>query len=138
MNFDHQAQKKQNQEAMLDPQPGDYWHEMLCPYFMVVQVRGDRITILNCLESQGPSSVKTVDAGHWTFDVCTFMVVNREWISQRVQYGSTPGFVADVVRGREKHMAFVDEWIQQRGKKLVQELQDLGPEVSRQILMEQW
>lgn len=138
MSYDHQAQQTLNEAAMLDPQPGDYWHEMFCPYFMVVQVLGDRITVLNCLESHGPSAVKPVDAGHWTFDVNTYMTVDREWIAKRVQYGSIPGFVADVVRGRENHLAFVNDWIQERGKQLVKELQALGPEVSRQILMDEW
>jgi hypothetical protein len=55
-----------------------------------------------------------------------------------VCYGTIDGFVADAVRGREKFQAFVDEWIQYQGKKLVQELQALGPEVSRQLLMEEW
>ena len=35
-------------------------------------------------------------------------------------------------------IAIVNEWIRYRSSQLIKELQDLGPEVSRQMLMEQW
>lgn len=138
MTFDYQEQQRTNQEAMDDPQPGDYWHEMLCPYFMVVHRDGDRITVLNCLDRHGTSAWMKVDNEHWTFDVSKSIVVDTDWIRARVRYDSLDGFVADAVRGREKHLSIVNDWIQYRGKKLVQELQSLGPEVSRQLLMEEW
>jgi hypothetical protein len=139
MSYNHQEQQRTNQEAMDNPQPGDYWNEMFCPYFLVVQVKNDEhITVLNCLSKYGPDAVKKVDAGHWTFDVSKSMVVNKEWIRDRVRYGSIDGFVADVVRGREKFQAIVSDWIEYRGQQLVQELQGLGPEVSRKLLMEHW
>jgi hypothetical protein len=138
MTYNHQAQQRTNREAMTDPQPGDYWHEMLCPYFMVTHVQGDRVTVLNCMDRHGISAWMKVDQDHWTFDVSKAIQVDRQWIADRVQYGSIEGFVADVVRGREKHMAIVHDWITHHGKQLVRELQSLGPEVSRQLLMEQW
>lgn len=139
MTYNHQAQQRTNQEAMTDPQPGDYWHEMLCPYFMVTHVQGDRVTVLNCMDRHGISAWMKVDQDHWTFDVSKAIQVDRQWIADRVQYKSfNDGFVADVMRGREKHMAIVHDWITYRGKQLVRELQSLGPEVSRQLLMEQW
>ena len=139
MSYDHAEQQRTNQAALDNPRPGDYWQEMFHPYFLVVQVKShDHITVLNCLSKYGPDAVKTVDAGHWTFDVSQSMVVDQAWIRDRVCYGTIDGFVADVVQGGEKFQAIVDEWIKYQGKKLVQELQALGPEVSRQLLMEEW
>lgn len=133
-----EAQRDQNYEAMLNPAPGDYWHEMFCPYFLVVQVQDNRITVLNCLPGLGPSARKNVDNEHWAFDVSTYMEVDRAWIARQVQYVSSSGFVADVVRGKEKQMTVVNAWIQERGQQLIKELRGLGPEISRQILLKNW
>jgi hypothetical protein len=139
MSYDHAEQQRTNQAALDNPQPGDYWQEMFHPYFLVVQVKShDHITVLNCLSKYGPDAVTRVDAGHWMFDVSQSMVVDQAWIRDRVCYSIIDGFVADVVQGREKFQAIVDEWIKYQGKKLIKELQALGPEVSRQLLMEQW
>lgn len=138
MSYNRKEQEQLNESAATDPRPGDYWHEMFCPYFMVMQAKGDEITILNCLPHRGVSARKAVDAGSWTFDVSKSMVVNREWINQLVRYERIDGFVADVSRGSERNQAVVDEWIRYRSGQLIKELKDLGPEVSRQMLMEQW
>lgn len=138
MSYDHKEQQRINQEALDNPLPGDYWHEMLCPYFMVVHSDGDRITVLNCLDRHGISAWMKVDNEHWTFDVSKAIVVDKDWIRRMVRYDSLDGFVADAVRGRDKHLSIVNDWIQYRGKQLVKELQALGPEVSRQLLMDEW
>lgn len=138
MSYNHAEQQRINLEAMLEPQPGDYWHEMFCPYFLVVQVKGAAITILNCLPHRGVSARKPVDDNHWMFDVSQSMVVDQAWIEKLVRYDSIDGFVADVSRGSERNQAVVNEWIQHRGQQLVQELQELGPEISRRLLMEHW
>lgn len=138
MSYDHAEQQRLNQAAVDNPEPGDYWQEMFCPYFLVVQAKGDAITILNCLPHKGTSARKSVDDSHWMFDVSKSMVVDRAWIEKLVRYESIDGFVADVSRGRERNQEIVNEWIRYRSSQLIKELQDLGPEVSRQMLMEQW
>lgn len=138
MSYDHAEQQRLNQAAVDNPEPGDYWQEMFCPYFLVVQVKGDAITILNCLPHRGVSARKSVDDSHWMFDVSKSMVVDRAWIEKLVRYESIDGFVADVSRGRERNQEIVNEWIRYRAENLLKELKDLGPEVSRQMLMEQW
>lgn len=35
---DEEKRLKKNQEAEARPKPGDYWHEMFCPYFIVLHV----------------------------------------------------------------------------------------------------
>jgi hypothetical protein len=107
-----------NQQALDDPRPGDYWHETFCPYFLVVDRRGDLITVLSCLG--GPKSynrkdepnarIDNDDDGTWSFDYSKSMVVDRAWMARTVAYGSIIGFVADVVRDSEKTRATVDEW----------------------------
>lgn len=138
MSYDHKEQQRINQAALDDPLPGDYWHEMFCPYFMVVHRDGDRFTVLNCLDRHGISAYMKVDNEHWAFDVSKAIVVDKDWIQRMVRYDSLDGFVADAVRGRDKHLSIVNDWIKYRGQQLVKELQALGPEVSRQLLMDEW
>jgi len=130
-----------NQAALKGPRPGDYWHEMFCPYFLVVQVNGSQYTVLSCLG--GPHSYNRkheknarvdVDNHSWEFDYSQFMVVDRHWIEKAVTYGTIPGFVADVVRGSEKLDTIVQGWIQYRAKTLLEEFNALGPEASKYLL----
>ena len=44
MSYDHKAVQELNETALENPQPGDYWQEMFCPYFVVTAVNGDDIT----------------------------------------------------------------------------------------------
>lgn len=106
-----------NRRAVDDPQPGDYWHEMFCPYFVVVQVKGEEITVLSCLG--GPSSFSRKEEpnaminnhdGTWSFDYSKHMVVDRSWIKKAVTYDTIDGFCADVVRDSAKFRSVVDEW----------------------------
>ena len=114
--FDRSEQMKKNIEALNNPQPGDYWHEMFCPYFLVVRVQGPKITVLSAVG--GPKSFNRkdeicaridVDSGHWTWDLDRHMVVDRAWIEKLVKYDSIEGFCADVSQN-EHHRAFADAW----------------------------
>lgn len=140
----HDEMNKLDQHALDNPQPGDYWHERFSPYFMVVQVNGDDITVLSCMG--GPKSYSRKhelnakienDDGTWSFDYSKSMIVNREWMAKAVKYGIIEGFVADVSRS-DKHKPVVKEYLEYRAKILLKELKDLGPEVSRQLLLENW
>ena len=126
-------QKKMNQQALKAPKPGDYWHEMFCPYFVIVDVKGDRYTVLSCLG--GPHSFNRneelnarieIDDQHWGFDYSKSMVVDLEWIREAVTYQSIEGFVADVTN-TQKSQLIVSEWRnykQQELKKQIKSLQE--------------
>ena len=117
MKFDTKEQNLKNQEALANPQPGDYWNEMFCPYFVVVEVvKDDQYRVLSCLG--GPTSFHRKDElnarvdnkdGTWSFDYSKSMLVDRAWIEKAVRYEYIDGFVADVWRS-EKTELIVQEW----------------------------
>ncbi len=125
---------------MRDPQPGDYWHEMFSPYFMVVQRVGDKITVLSCLGgAASPSRKHEPNAkinnydGTWEFDYSKSMIVDLDWIDEAVTYRTIGGFSADVVNS-EKTQKVVREYIEYRTKELLAELESLGPEATKYLL----
>jgi len=116
MSYDHEKQKLINEESLYNPRIGDYWQEMFCPYFLVVDVKDKDITVLSCLG--GPNSFNRkheLDArielhkDHWTWDLSKSMVVDRNWIFKAVKYDSGEGFVADVINS-EKTVKMAMEW----------------------------
>jgi hypothetical protein len=130
--FDREKQLQQNQAALDSPKPGDYWHEMFCPYFLVVRVQGPKITVLSAVG--GPDSFNRkdeicarikVDSDHWTWDLDRHMVVDRAWMEKLVRYDSIDGFCADVVQG-EKHRAFADSWRIHQVDRLRKEYEELA------------
>lgn len=50
-----------SEEHASNPEPGDYWHEMLCPVCVVVSVSEGKVTICK--------TTKEVDPDHWTWDI---------------------------------------------------------------------
>jgi hypothetical protein len=105
-----------NQQALDNPRPGDYWHERFSPYFVVVNQEGDQFRVLSCmggshhyLRKDELNARIEIDRDHWGFDYSKSMLVDREWIQRAVTYGSIDGFVADVVR-TEKTQLIVTEW----------------------------
>jgi len=129
--YDYKQQKLLNEESLYNPRIGDYWQEMFCPYFLVVDVKEKEITVLSCLG--GPNSFNRkdepcakieVDSGHWTFDLSKSMVVDRDWMAKAVKYSSIEGFVADVWNS-EKTVKIAMEWRQWRQKDLRKQIQDL-------------
>ena len=105
-----------NQQALEDPRPGDYWHERFSPYFVIVNQEGDQFRVLSCmggphhyLRKDELNARIEIDRDHWGFDYSKSMLVDREWIRRAVTYGSIDGFVADVVRS-EKTQLIVTEW----------------------------
>ncbi len=132
MSYDPKEQELKNYKALQNPQPGDYWHEMFCPYFVVVHVKDEKYTVLSCLG--GPDSFNRKDElnaridnkdGTWSFDYSKSMVVDRAWIEKSVRYGSIDGFVADVSQS-EKMQSIVTEWrryTQQEMRKKIREIE---------------
>lgn len=125
-----------NLKALANPQPGDYWHEMFCPYFIVVDREGDKFRVLSCLG--GPKSftrkheldakVDTKDG--WHFDYSKSMLVDHEWIRQTVRYESIDGFVADVVQS-EKTARIVQEWREHKRLTMLKEIERLEEEYEK-------
>jgi hypothetical protein len=137
MSYDHKQQQLDNQYAMDNPRPGDYWSEMFSPYFVVVEVKGSKVRVLSCMG--GPTSFNrkhelnariSVDNAHWSFDYSKSMVVDREWIAEAVRYSNIDGFVADVSR-TERTERIVSEWrnwVQKDLRRQIVELQSTWEE----------
>lgn len=77
-----------NEQHCADPQVGDYWHEMLCPYLVVLGRIGAQLIVCQ--------TRKDVDRDHWTWDLTKLEFMTLTELRQRVTYGTMPGFVADV------------------------------------------
>jgi len=116
MSYDYEKQKRINEESLHNPRIGDYWQEMFCPYFLVVDVKDKDVTVLSCLG--GPNSFNRkheldarieLDKDHWTWDLSKSMVVDRNWIFKAVKYDTGEGFVADVINS-EKTVKMAMEW----------------------------
>jgi len=127
---DSEERNLNNHKALTNPQPGDYWHEMFCPYFIVVNVEGDKFRVLSCLG--GPNSrdrkdeinAKVDGRDGWSFDYSKSMLVDREWIRKTVTYSTIEGFVADVVQS-EKTQEVVHEWREHRRKEMLNQIEQL-------------
>ena len=126
-----------NQKALAFPQIGDYWHEMFCPYFVIVNKEGDKFRVLSCLG--GPKSFTRkdelnaqieVDNGHWGFDYSKSMLVDHEWIRKTVTYESIDGFVADVVQS-EKTARIAQEWREHKRLTMLKEIERLEEEYEK-------
>lgn len=130
MSYDHEGQKLKNYESLDNPRIGDYWNEMFCPYFLVVDVKDDNITVLSCMG--GPNSYKRTHEPNaridlkdgWSFDYSKSMVVNREWMTSAVKYGTVEGFVADVYNS-EKTVQIAMEWRDYKQKEIRKQIEDL-------------
>ena len=135
--FDNENQNIKNQKALENPRPGDYWQEMFCPYFVIVDIEGDQYRVLSCMG--GPDSFNRkdelnakieVDKGHWAFDYSKSMTVDREWIRKTVRYESIDGFVADVINS-EKTQQIVNEWRKHTAEQYRKKIQDLQDEYEK-------
>lgn len=128
MSYDQVKQTQSNEQALANPSFGDYWQEMFCPYFIVVNVSGPEITVLSCLggpnsftRKHEPCAKIDVDGNHWAFDYDKEMTVDRGWIERAVKYGSIDGFVADV-SNTEKTRTIAEEWRKFHARKIQQEI----------------
>lgn len=128
MTYDYEQKKLENQQGLENPRIGDYWHEMFCPYFLVVDVKDDDITVLSCLggiytrKHELNAKIDTKDG--WTFDLSKSMVVNREWMTKAVKYESIEGFVADVSNS-EKTLKIAMEWRDYKQKQIRNNITEL-------------
>lgn len=130
----YKEQTINNQRALDDPRSGDYWNEMFCPYFVVVEVLKDnKFRVLSCMG--GPDSYNRKDEINaridledgWGFDYSKDMIVDREWIIKAVKYDSIDGFVADVYN-TEKTQRIATEWRDYKQKELRKKIQQMEDE----------
>lgn len=97
-----EKQKETNNRAFLNPKVGDYWQEMFCPYFIVLEVI-DSNTFWVCDER------KPVDENNWTWDLEKSKMVDKLYFN-RVKYSPTSeGFVADVIEYGTTN-PFISKW----------------------------
>lgn len=125
--------EEHNAKALDHPKPGDFWFErMTCPYFFVVDVKGEEVTVLSCMG--GPSSFNRKnevnarienDDYTWSFDYGKTMVVDKEWMTKAVTYNNIPGFVADVTRMENSkcNQTLWAEWREFRSNQLRKEVE---------------
>lgn len=89
-----------NEKHVADPQPGDYWHEMFCPYVAILARVGNHLIVYR--------KRKDVPPNHWTWDTDEPSMMTLAELRKLVTYDTIDGFVADVVPGHMKD--FADEF----------------------------
>lgn len=95
-------QKLITQDGYENPVAGDYWHEMFCPYFVVLRSTADDDSVIICDEK------KDVDGG-WYFDLTKAKEVDWPEYREIVRFRSGyDGFVADCESVR--HYKVVTDW----------------------------
>lgn len=95
-----------SKEALLDPQPGDYWSDHFYPVLIILAVDGDLIRVCQ-------KRVST-DADHWTFDIKEQTVFTRDELRTYLSYSTTalpdtPWAECGRYREGSKMYAFVEE-----------------------------
>lgn len=88
------------EDARLNPRPGDYWEDHLVPTAVVLAVTPDIVTL--CTER------KDVSPNRWTWDLEKTMNVERHRFKTWFDYGTIPGTWATV--HREAHKSFASEY----------------------------
>lgn len=124
---------EKNKQAFLNPQPGDYWNEMMIPYFVIVQKIGTLFVVLNKV-------IRTTNG--WYFDYNNPSVYSKYDIENDVKYSSAKGkeidsslptFVADVRRS-ENIDTVVKQYLEiPRDKAFVRRLNDLVKRKKKQV-----
>jgi hypothetical protein len=80
-----------NEKHSADPQPGDYWSEMLCPMLVVVGTFMGHVAVIK----------KRIydDGGRWTWDLSAVELMKKDEFAKWPRYSSIDGFWADVSPG---------------------------------------
>lgn len=89
-----------NEKHCADPQAGDYWHEMFCPYLVVLHRIGNHVIVYQSRKDAGKD--------RWTWDTEQPEMMSLDELRKRVTYRSIQGFVADVAPGA--HIEFADDF----------------------------
>ena len=87
--MDYNKQQNLNLKHIINPQEGDFWHEMFCPYFYIVAVDIKGVLAL----------YKTIPVGsdHYRFDENEIKYMTKEELKNSVTYEAMRDkFVANV------------------------------------------
>lgn len=105
----YNERQERNLKHIENPQPGDYWNEMFCPYHVVLAVTDSSVIICD----------KKVDMDDgWTFDLSETKTISHLEHRDLVTYSTMRDkFVADVVPN-SKLMPMVQEWRDAKRKEL--------------------
>ncbi len=76
--MNNKNRNKQNRNHAKYPQPGDYWHEMLCPVLIVLKVTAFQVWI--CDERKDKSNAK------WTWDLTQTRILTRKTFESKLKY----------------------------------------------------
>lgn len=88
--MDWDKQQELNRQHLLNPQEGDYWHEMSCPYFIIAAVDEDGVLVFD--------TTYEVDKGHFSFRSDKIKYMTREELRKSLTYKTMPDkFVAMVI-----------------------------------------
>lgn len=101
MNYDQM--KELSLERLDHPQPGDYWHERLCPILVVLEVMPEGTIIV-------ADKTEKVDGGHFTFVLENAIALTHEEFIKNLCYRTKPGTPIGLVSTGPKFRLFVDEW----------------------------
>ena len=87
------AQDALNEKHRADPQPGDYWQEMMLPILVVCARIGGGV--LACEEKIASGT------GHMTWNLDKLMWYSLEEFAKKISYGTIPGTWCDVIVGAQ-------------------------------------
>jgi len=88
MAYDAKAEMQKAEQHATHPEPGDYWHEMFYPIYLVVAADAFHVWYLH--------KQKSVDKDHWTWDLDQIEVKPIAEFKRSLEYGSIPGYSANV------------------------------------------
>lgn len=106
---DHQI----SQEHLNNPKVGDYWHEMLMPVAIVIDVNDDEITICGRIKDTGE--------GCWTWDQNFIKIITKKEMREYFSYDTIPNktWCRCIPEG---HKEWVMEWNHHNMDKIVNNL----------------
>jgi hypothetical protein len=89
-----------NRRCARNPEPGDYWQEMLMPICVVLAVTGDKVDLCKTIK-------QTRGGTAWTWDLAQRQEMTRAEFDEWLSYDSIDGYWADV--SPQAH-EWVTEW----------------------------
>ena len=98
--YDAEKQRALDEKHAYDPQPGDYWQEMLCGICIVLERKRSKVVI--CKEK------KDVEPGYWTWDLSKTEKMKLEDFRNWLSYGTIPGYWASV--SAKPHTDVIKYW----------------------------
>lgn len=90
----YRPDKQLNERCASQPEPGDYWQEMLCGAAIVLAVSETDVTICRTKKDAGP--------GRWTWDLTKAEKMGRDEFERYVRYDTNDGFWCDVMPGAHR------------------------------------